>query len=69
MSKVPTVRWPPTVRDTDGRTEYSPAPRCEWCDHWDKVSGLSARYCEVWGAYTTRYEFCSRGTPKKEAKT
>ena len=34
---------------------------CEECTHWDKKSGLSARWCETWKAYTMRREWCSRG--------
>lgn len=41
---------------------------CEECTHWDKKSGLSARWCETWKTHTMRREWCSRGIRKDEVQ-
>lgn len=40
-------------------------PNCAECKHWDSASGLTARKCDKWGAYTKQFDYCSYG----EART
>lgn len=38
-----------------------PLIRCCECKYWDKDSGLTARECDKWGAYTKQFDYCSYG--------
>lgn len=40
-------------------------PNCAECKHWDTASGLTARKCYKWLAYTKQFDYCSYG----EART
>lgn len=36
-------------------------PNCAECKHWDSNSGLTARKCDKWDAFTTQWDYCSYG--------
>jgi hypothetical protein len=38
-----------------------PVTRCTACKHWDAASGLTARKCDKWDAFTTQWDYCSYG--------
>jgi hypothetical protein len=48
LSKVPSV-------------DAVPVTRCTACKHWDSNSGLTARKCDKWDAFTTQWDYCSYG--------
>ena len=41
--------------------------RCTGCKHWDNNSGLTARKCDKWNAYTKQFDFCSYAEGKTNA--
>lgn len=47
--------------DAQKTVDAVPIIRCTACKRWDSNSGLTARKCDKWGAYTKQFDYCSYG--------
>ena len=57
------VQKPAAIRDQTKTptNDAVPVVRCTACKHWDRNSGLTARKCDKWDAFTTQWDYCSYG--------